>query len=86
MKLRIDNAGRIVLPKPVRDRYGLRAGAELEVTESPDGLWLKTAVDKPAMIRVRGFWVHQGEPPKDFDWRRFEEEERDTRHRKDLGL
>ncbi len=37
MTLRIDNAGRIVVPKPIRDRLGLRPGTELEVSEGPDG-------------------------------------------------
>lgn len=86
MKIRMDKAGRVVLPKPVRDRHGLRAGAELEVTESSEGLWLKTRAEKPAMIRVNGLWVHQGSPPKGFDWGRFEEEEREARHRRNLGL
>lgn len=31
MKARIDKAGRVVLPKPIRDELGLTAGQEIEV-------------------------------------------------------
>ncbi len=37
MTLKNDNAGRIVVPKPIRDRLGLRAGADIEVIETVDG-------------------------------------------------
>jgi AbrB family looped-hinge helix DNA binding protein len=33
MQTTIDAAGRIVVPKALRDRLGLRGGAELEITE-----------------------------------------------------
>jgi AbrB family looped-hinge helix DNA binding protein len=32
MKVTIDRAGRLVLPKPIRDELGLRGGEELEAT------------------------------------------------------
>ena len=40
MRVTIDKAGRIVVPKPVRDRLGLRPGDELDLVEGPDGLIL----------------------------------------------
>lgn len=33
MKTTIDAAGRIVIPKPIRDELGLHGGQEVEVTE-----------------------------------------------------
>ena len=86
MTLKIDPAGRIVLPKPVRERLGLRAGMNLEMTESSEGLVLKPLSQKPSMVRVHGFWVHQGAAPRGFDWNRFTEEQRAERHRIILGL
>jgi AbrB family looped-hinge helix DNA binding protein len=86
MTVKIDKAGRIVLPKPIRERLGFRAGMDLEMAESPEGLVLKPARQRPSMVRVNGFWVHQGAVPKGFDWNRFIEEERDDRHRHILGL
>lgn len=35
--LKIDSAGRIVVPKPIRDQLGLYAGAHIEVV---NGLWV----------------------------------------------
>ena len=86
MTLKIDKAGRIVVPKPLRERLGLRAGTEIEVDESADGLTLKPVTEKPTMVRENGFWVHQGVPPSGFDWNRHTEEERAMRHQQVSGL
>ena len=84
--LKIDNAGRIVVPKPIRERLGLRAGSDIEITETPDGIVLKPVPDRPAMEKVNGLWVHHGQPPANFDWDRFLNEEREERTRRILGL
>lgn len=85
MTLKIDNAGRIVVPKPIRDRLGLRAGSDIEITETPDGIVLKPVAERPAMERVNGLWVHHGHTPAQFDWDRFLSEEREERSRGILG-
>jgi AbrB family looped-hinge helix DNA binding protein len=84
--LKIDKVGRIVVPKSLRDRLGLRAGIELEVTESVEGLTLKPISDQPSMVKVDGFWVHNGVAPAGFDWSRFTKEERELRNRRVAGL
>ncbi len=38
MKTKVDDVGRIVLPKPMRDRLGLSAGTVVDVTLYGDGL------------------------------------------------
>jgi len=53
MTVRIDRAGRIVLPKPLRDRLALRSGTELEIHESAEGILLKPlAASRPWCGRV----------------------------------
>ena len=84
--LKIDSAGRIVVPKPIRDRLGLRAGADIEVIETPDGIVLKPSVDQPSIQKVNGLWVHLGRTPSNFDWDRFTQEEREEQSRRILGL
>ncbi len=37
MTLKADKAGRVILPKPVRDRLGLAAGSDLEMIETVEG-------------------------------------------------
>ena len=41
MRTRLSSKGQIVLPKELRDRRGLRAGAELEIEEVPEGMLLR---------------------------------------------
>jgi AbrB family looped-hinge helix DNA binding protein len=58
----MDAAGRVVLPKPVRDRFRLRAGAQLDLDLFGDHLRLRPIALGPALVRVDGWWVHQGDP------------------------
>ncbi len=82
MTLTIDKAGRVVLPKPVRDRLGLRPGAELELQLEPDGeLRLRAKRAEPALARVDGVLVHRGEASAGLDWDGLLERERDERSR-----
>ena len=41
MALRIDKAGRIVIPKALRERLGFKPDTELEAVEQPEGVLLK---------------------------------------------
>lgn len=38
MKSRVSEDGRVTIPRPLRDRLGIRAGDVLEFDERPDGL------------------------------------------------
>jgi len=84
MTLKIDSAGRIVLPKPVPTRLGLDAGAELELTEASGGVLLTPAERRPSLLREGHLLVHQGALPKDFDAVRAVDEDRAVRSRKIL--
>jgi AbrB family looped-hinge helix DNA binding protein len=86
MKLRMDNAGRIVIPKPLRKRLGLNKAAELEVVEQSDGILLRRAKLKPSMVRVNGIWVHQGKAEPGTNWDRLVDDVREERIRDILGL
>ena len=66
MTLKIDKAGRLILPKPVRDRWGLHEGSDLEITETPEGVMLNPAERRPSMVKKHGLWVHTGELPPGF--------------------
>jgi AbrB family looped-hinge helix DNA binding protein len=59
----IDKAGRIVLPKPVRDELQLQAGDSLELETSGEEITLRPVRAKARMQRVDGMWVvTYGEP------------------------
>lgn len=52
MEATIDEVGRIVLPKPLRDRLRLMPGTKVDVSEYGDGLHL-TPVSRTARVEER---------------------------------
>lgn len=79
MNVAIDKLGRIVVPKPVRDRLGLHAGTEMDLSATADALVLRPLRRQPGLIQVDGILVHQGQPQGDLS--RAVEEARDARIR-----
>jgi AbrB family looped-hinge helix DNA binding protein len=86
MTLKIDKAGRVILPKPMRDRLGLREGSDLEIEETAGGIVLKPAERRPSLIKIGSFLVHSGELPPGYDVLKAIEEDREEQTRKALGL
>lgn len=86
MKIKIDKAGRIVLPKPVRERFHLRAGTELDLEDRPEGLSLKPVERGPSMVLEKGIWVHLGQLPRGLDWDKLIDEAREERIKHLAGL
>ncbi len=82
MTLKIDKAGRVILPKPVRDRIGLHAGCDLEMEETKDDIILRLAGRKPSLIKKGSFWVHSGEIPPGYDVLKAIDEDREEQMRK----
>ena len=63
MKVKIDRAGRIVLPKAVREKLSLAPGDALELEQSEDRVTLIPAREGVTLRKKHGFWVvHTGEP------------------------
>jgi AbrB family looped-hinge helix DNA binding protein len=79
MEIRIDKAGRIVVPKPLRERLGFNPDTELEAIEQPEGVLLKRVEQRPSMVKVDGLWVHQGSAEPGANWERVLEEVREER-------
>jgi AbrB family looped-hinge helix DNA binding protein len=80
VRLTIDKAGRIVIPKGLRERFGLKAGTELEIVDQPGGMFLRTVEKEPvALMKLDGFWVHQGVAQPDANWDRVIQEVREER-------
>ena len=79
MEVRIDKAGRIVVPKPLRERLGFRPDTELEAIEQPEGVLLKRIEQRPSMVKVDGLWVHQGSAEPGTNWERILKDVREER-------
>jgi AbrB family looped-hinge helix DNA binding protein len=52
MRTTIDKAGRVVIPVAVRERAGLTAGSELEVTEDELGIRLERVASGPKLVKI----------------------------------
>jgi AbrB family looped-hinge helix DNA binding protein len=54
MRTTIDSAGRIVVPKPLRDQLGLSPGADLEVCERDGRLEIGPIPTPMTLVRRKG--------------------------------
>lgn len=79
MELKIDRAGRIVVPKRLRERLGFNADTRIQALERPDGVLLMRVQQRPSMIKVDGLWVHQGNAEPGANWGRVLEDVREER-------
>jgi AbrB family looped-hinge helix DNA binding protein len=55
--VQIDQAGRLVLPKRIRERFALRAGDSLKLELKGDAIELRPARPKVRLTRVNGVLV-----------------------------
>ena len=52
MRTTIDKAGRVVIPAGIRERAGLAAGSEVEITTDELGIRIERVAAGPRLIRV----------------------------------
>ncbi len=52
MRTTIDKAGRVVIPAAIRERAGLNAGSELEVSEDELGIRLQRVAPGPRLVKI----------------------------------
>jgi len=52
MRTTIDKAGRIVIPAAMRDRAGLSAGAEVEITQDDTSIRLERVAPGPRLVKI----------------------------------
>jgi AbrB family looped-hinge helix DNA binding protein len=85
-KLRLDKLGRIVLPKPVRDKLQLAAGDELEMESVDDRIMLRPLRGTGQLRKKRGVWVfHCGAPLSAVTVQQTVEQVRRERDEQNLG-
>lgn len=67
----IDAAGRLVIPKAIREELHLVAGSELENSTEAGGILLKVADSEPRLVPENGLLVHHGTRKVDLDLAEF---------------
>lgn len=70
METTLDELGRILLPKEVRDDFGLRPGAVLRIEERDAGIFLvpeAMETDDPYLVRKGGVLVFTGQAEGDLE-------------------
>jgi AbrB family looped-hinge helix DNA binding protein len=87
MKLTLDKMSRLVVPKPLRDRFALKPGDELEVTIEADSIRLRPVVPSSPLAEENGILVCSSEVPSwAWDLGAFIEGQRDQRSRELGGI
>lgn len=85
-RLTLDKAGRIILPKPLRDELRLEAGDTLEVESSGEEITLRPSRGHAQLRKKHGVWVYSaGEPLSDAVVRKTVRQVRDERETQNLG-
>ena len=63
VRLIIDKAGRVVIPKPVRDELHLDAGDALEMESAGEQITLRPVRGTGPLTKEHGVWVFHGGQP-----------------------
>lgn len=62
-RLTIDKAGRVVIPKPLREKLHLQPGDSLEMESAGEQITLRLVRGTGPLIKEHGVWVfHTGQP------------------------
>jgi AbrB family looped-hinge helix DNA binding protein len=62
-RLVIDKAGRVVIPKPVREKLHLEQGDSLELESSGEQITLRPVRGTGPLTKEHGIWVFHSEEP-----------------------
>ena len=83
----MDQAGRVVLPKALRDELRLRPGDTLDITLRGEELTLRPRRAATPLAKERGVWVlRTGEPLRADDVEETQRSVRSQRLRKNAGI
>jgi AbrB family looped-hinge helix DNA binding protein len=84
-KVAIDKAGRLVLPKQLRDELRLAPGDILELLREGDKITLSPAHPRSTLQKEHGVWVYRSGRPADVPIAELIDEDRENRLRELLG-
>ncbi len=79
MTTTIDAAGRVVIPKRLREAFNLGPGVEIDIETRADGLHLRPSGQSARVVNKNGFLVHAGSGTTDLDVAAFIKRQREGR-------
>jgi len=86
-KLTLDKAGRVVIPKRLRDELHMAAGDSFELESTGERIVLKPVREEGRMFKKRGMWVFRtGKPLSAEDVDAVIQSVREERYRQNMGL
>jgi len=62
VKTTLDEAGRVVIPKPVRQQMNLAPGDTLQLDSEGERITIRPVRPRAKLKKEYGVWVYQGEP------------------------
>jgi AbrB family looped-hinge helix DNA binding protein len=77
----VDKAGRLVLPKPIREALRIGPGDSLEIESTEDRIVLSPVRVRPGLQKEQGVWVFRSGKPVDISLPDLIDQERDRRTR-----
>jgi AbrB family looped-hinge helix DNA binding protein len=87
IKTRIDRFGRIVIPKKIRNDFGLQSNSEVTLEAGENGIILYTEASLPFVTEKKGIIVVCSEPTEAFtDFLKKEREDRNRKIAKDISF
>ena len=85
-KLTVDQAGRVLIPKSLRDELRLGPGDVMELKSEGDEILLRPVRARALIKKERGVWVYQGEADEAKSITDLIDREREKRSRELQGL
>ena len=86
MKTTIDAAGRLVVPKSLREQFHLTPGSEIEIESTADGVIIRPADRDAVLVDRAGVLVHCGPQKAGIDIAAFVGQERESRRNVSMTL
>jgi AbrB family looped-hinge helix DNA binding protein len=83
MSITIDHAGRIVVPKSIRDALNLTPGTRLEIEADGNEIRLRVADLEPSLLQKDEILIHHGAEKSSLDIAAFIRKEREQQAQKE---
>lgn len=84
-KVTLDKAGRLVLPKSIREALRIGPGDTLEIESDDDHVVISPVRVRPGLQREQGIWVYRSDSPANVSIPDLIDRQREQRIRDVLG-